>query len=187
MRVGTRADGERARLLGQMEHFVHSPFISVLLWFDREITDLDHAWLLDTTIEWFFHKSRIRGHAAGARSYVEVMIAGSQRELTKSRAEILESALAELARFFPGGGRAKVVKSGILKEARATFSVTPGLDGARPAQATGSAGAVSGGGLDPDGLALDDGGSGAQWASGGRGGVWGKRGGSWCRSCRRPG
>jgi zeta-carotene desaturase len=47
----------------KMARQVHSPFTSILLWFDREITDLDHAWLLDTTIEWFFHKSRIRRYA----------------------------------------------------------------------------------------------------------------------------
>ena len=43
----------------------HSSFTSILLWFDREITDLDHAWLLDSTIEWFFHKSRIRRYRNG--------------------------------------------------------------------------------------------------------------------------
>jgi zeta-carotene desaturase len=31
---------------------------------------------------------------------------------------------------------AKLLKSGVLKEARATFSVTPGLDSYRPKQAT---------------------------------------------------
>ncbi len=122
-------------LLGRMEHFEHSPFISVLLWFDREITPLDHAWLLDTTIQWFFHKSRIR--RAGAGSYVEVVIAGSKRELPMGRAEILEEALGELKRFFPDVAGARLVKSGILKEARATFSVTPGLDRSRPDQASG--------------------------------------------------
>ena len=50
----------REELESKMARQVHSPYTSVLLWFDREITDLDHAWLLDTTIEWFFHKSRIR-------------------------------------------------------------------------------------------------------------------------------
>jgi zeta-carotene desaturase len=37
-----------------------------------------------------------------------------------------------LARFFPVVREAKLIKSGILKEARATFSVTPGLDQYRP-------------------------------------------------------
>ncbi len=60
---------------------MHSPFTSILLWFDREITDLDHAWLLDTTIEWFFHKSRIRRYAPEKGSYVELVIAGSRAQL----------------------------------------------------------------------------------------------------------
>ncbi len=51
-----------------MSRFVHSPFISILLWYDREITELDHAWLLDTTIQWFFHKSRIRGYEPGGEA-----------------------------------------------------------------------------------------------------------------------
>ena len=130
------AEAARVELLGKMARFVHSPFISILLWYDRQISDLDHAWLLDTTIQWFFHKSRIRRWAPERGSYVEVVIAGSRTELPKSRAEILGPALAELQRFFPEAGRAKLLKSGILKEARATFSVTPGLDSVRPAQAT---------------------------------------------------
>jgi squalene-associated FAD-dependent desaturase len=115
---------------------VHSPFTSILLWFDREITDLDHAWLLDTTIEWFFHKSRIRRYAPEKGSYVELVIAGSRVQLGLSREEILSSALGELAMFFPEVKRAKLVKSGVLKEARATFSVVPGLDRFRPGAQT---------------------------------------------------
>jgi zeta-carotene desaturase len=53
-----------------------------------------------------------------------------------TRDEILTGALKELQVFFPEVKRARLVKSGILKEARATFSVMPGLDQFRPAQAT---------------------------------------------------
>ena len=120
----------------KMAQQVHSPFTSILLWFDREITDLDHAWLLDTTIEWFFHKSRIRRYAPERGSYVELVIAGSRAQLGMTREEILSSALKELQLFFPDVKRAKLVKSGVLKEARATFSVVPGLDRFRPTQAT---------------------------------------------------
>ena len=128
---------ERVDLLGKMGQFVHSPFISILLWYDRQVSDLDHAWLLDTTIQWFFHKSRIRNYAPEGGSHVELVIAGSKRELPMSRAEILGPALAEFERFFPEVQKAKLLKSGILKEARATFSVTPGLEPYRPQQATG--------------------------------------------------
>jgi squalene-associated FAD-dependent desaturase len=120
----------------KMARQVHSPFTSILLWFDREITDLDHAWLLDTTIEWFFHKSRIRRYAPEKGSYVELVIAGSRAQLSMTREEILSSALNELQMFFPEVRRAKLIKNGVLKEARATFSVVPGLDAFRPAQST---------------------------------------------------
>lgn len=126
----------RADLGSKIAHQIHSPFTSILLWFDREITDLDHAWLLDTTIEWFFHKSRIRRYASEKGSYVELVIAGSRAQLGMSREEILSSALKELEMFFPAVKQAKLIKSGVLKEARATFSVTPGLDHFRPQQKT---------------------------------------------------
>jgi len=120
----------------KMARQTHSPFTSILLWYDREITELDHAWLLDTTIEWFFHKSRIRRYAKEKGSYVELVIAGSKAQLSQSREEILSSALRELELFFPEVKQAKLVKSGVLKEARATFSVTTGLDPFRPKQET---------------------------------------------------
>jgi zeta-carotene desaturase len=126
----------KAVLEPKIKHFVHSPFTSILLWYDREITDLDHAWLLDTTIEWFFHKSRIRRYAPEKGSYVELVIAGSKAQLGMGREEILTSALREFETFFPAAKQAKLLKSGVLKEARATFSVTPNLDRNRPQQAT---------------------------------------------------
>lgn len=134
--AGSRGEEQRVKLVEQMSHFVHSPFISILMWFDRQITELNHAWLLDSTIQWFFHKSQIRGYGSERGSYAEVVIAGSRAELPKSREELVRAAVAELRRFFPEVGRATLVKSGVLKEARATFSVVPGLDRYRPEQRT---------------------------------------------------
>ena len=122
------------------DRFRNAPICTVHLWFDREITDLDHAVLLDTGIQWIFHKSRIRRWLADRGSYVELTISASFAQLHQSREAILASALRELQLFFPAVAEAKLVKSGILKDARATFSVTPGMDAYRPAQATGEAG-----------------------------------------------
>jgi squalene-associated FAD-dependent desaturase len=119
-------------LASDMSRFVHAPYTTVHLWFDRQITDLHHAALLDTTVQWMFHKSRIRSYPEEHGSYVELVIAASSAQLKMERSEILDGALAELASFFPEVKRANVAKSGILKEARATFSVLPGLDKLRP-------------------------------------------------------
>ena len=123
-------------LFRDLGRFVHAPYTTVHLWFDRQITDLDHAALLDTTIQWIFHKSRIRSYPEARGSYVELVIAASHAQLKMERSAILDGALRELALFFPEVKRAKVVKSGILKEARATFSVLPGLDRIRPRAAS---------------------------------------------------
>jgi squalene-associated FAD-dependent desaturase len=131
-----RNGNSKANLESKLGRFEHSPFTSILLWYDRQITDLDHAWLLDTTIEWFFHKSKIRRYAPEKGSYVELVIAGSKAQLGMTREDILSSALRELEMFFPGVKQAKLLKSGVLKEARATFSITPGLDRFRPRQTT---------------------------------------------------
>ena len=53
-----------------------------------------------------------------------------------SREQILASALSEAELFFPTIREATLLKSAVLKEARATFSVTPGLDRFRPSQTT---------------------------------------------------
>jgi squalene-associated FAD-dependent desaturase len=119
-------------LEGDFARFVHAPYTTVHLWFDRQITELHHAALLDTTIQWIFHKSKIRSYPDEQGSYAELVIAASAAQLKMGRTEILDSAMVELASFFPEVKRAKVVKSGILKEARATFSVLPGLDKFRP-------------------------------------------------------
>jgi squalene-associated FAD-dependent desaturase len=44
----------------QVDHFENSPITGIHLWFDRQISDLDHAVLLDRTIQWMFHKSRLQ-------------------------------------------------------------------------------------------------------------------------------
>lgn len=134
--VASEDEAAKAELAQSLGSFVHSPFTSILLWYDREISTLDHAWLLDSTIEWFFHKSRIRRYDPAAGSYVELVIAGSRAQLKQTREEILQPALRELATYFPAVQEAKLLKSGILKEAHATFSVTPGLDRFRPGQET---------------------------------------------------
>jgi zeta-carotene desaturase len=151
-------EAPRSDLLADLARFTHSPFLSILLWYDRPITDLPHAWLLDSPLHWFVNKSLVRSqqHAPdnvgvphpsqregwdvspppNEACYVEVIIAGSCTTLTQSREQILTPALAELARFFPETRNARLLKSGILKEARATFSLPPGLDALRPTQRT---------------------------------------------------
>ncbi len=125
---------EAEQLAINLGHFGHSPITGIHLWFDREITDLEHAILLDATIQWLFHKSRLqpekRRGAPG--SYVELVVSASKSMVEMQRQEIIDLALRELAEFFPLVAQAKLVKAAVVKEVRATYSIRPQLDLLRP-------------------------------------------------------
>src|SRR5262249_52931398 len=72
----------------------------------------------------------------GSGSYVELVVSASKSMVQKSREEVLELALRELAEFFPHVGEAKVVKATVIKEIYATYSILPGLDQYRPGAET---------------------------------------------------
>jgi squalene-associated FAD-dependent desaturase len=118
-----------------LARFETSPITGIHLWFDRQITDLDHAVLLDRTIQWMFHKSKLLGRDENG-SYVELVVSSSKTLVEKSRAEIIELALAELREFFPGSRDAILVKSTVIKEIHATYSPQPGVDANRPGSET---------------------------------------------------
>ena len=128
-----------------LSRFETSPITGIHLWFDRQITDLDHAVLLDRTIQWMFHKSRIQtirsqsGNGTGTDvggSYVELVVSSSKSLIEQSRPEIIDLAVRELREFFPAAREASLVKSAVIKEIHATYSPRPGIDVYRPASAT---------------------------------------------------
>ncbi|HKW18962.1 MAG TPA: hydroxysqualene dehydroxylase HpnE [Terriglobales bacterium] len=131
---------ESRDLREEISHFETSPITGVHLWFDRQITDLPHAVLLDRTIQWMFHKSLLLGSRNGennsSSSYLELVISSSKSLVEKSRQEIIDLALAELREFFPAAKEAKLVKATVIKELNATFSPKPGIDQYRPSQQT---------------------------------------------------
>jgi len=119
-------------LRAKLERFGSSPITGIHLWFDREITDMPHAALLDRTIQWMFHKSKFQEKREGPGSYVELVVSASKSLVQKSREDILEIAVRELAEFFPIVKEAKVLKAAVIKEVYATYSISPGLDQYRP-------------------------------------------------------
>ena len=111
-----------------LEGFEHSPITGIHLWFDRCITDLPHATLLDRTVQWMFNKS--------GGQYVQLVVSASRSLVEMPRAEVIALAVRELAEFFPLAKQAKLEKAHVVKEIRATFSARPGLEQARPLSAT---------------------------------------------------
>ena len=127
-----------AELATMLQKFQSSPITGIHLWFDREITDLEHAVLLDRTIQWLFHKSKLQARTSTEQqgSYVELVVSSSKSLVEKSRQEIIDLSLKELTEFFPEVGRAKLLKATVVKELHATYSALPLSDRYRPASVT---------------------------------------------------
>jgi zeta-carotene desaturase len=124
--------GDADALAAQIQQLEHGAICSVHLWFDREITDLDHAVLLDREIHWMYNKSRLQPGRKSQGSYLELVVSASHKFAALSREEAIGLAVRELAEFFPAMAEAKLVKAALVKEVRATFTVPPGIDAARP-------------------------------------------------------
>jgi squalene-associated FAD-dependent desaturase len=118
------------------EQLESSPITGIHLWFDRNVTDLQHAVLLDRTIQWMFHKSKLLGRESNGGSYLELVVSSSKSLLEKSRNEIVELAVRELGEFFPRARQARLVKATVIKEVHATWSPSPGVDRHRPPAVT---------------------------------------------------
>jgi squalene-associated FAD-dependent desaturase len=127
---------ESNSLREKISHFENSPITGIHLWFDRQISDLDHAVLLDRTIQWMFHKSRLQPSRSTEGSYVELVVSSSKSLIDKSKTQVVELALKEVREFFPGAGQANLIKSAVIKEVNATYSPGPGIDLHRPTPET---------------------------------------------------
>jgi zeta-carotene desaturase len=127
---GLPAAEDAPKLAAKIERHEHWPICSVHLWFDREITELEHAVLLDREIHWLYNQSRLQGRGG---NYIELVVSATRAFAALSREEAVGKAMRELAEFFPVVKEARLEKVALVKEVRATFGVPPGIDAARPA------------------------------------------------------
>ncbi len=102
----------------------HAPITGVHLWFDREITTLPHATLLDRTMQWMFNKDSGR--------YLQLVVSASRDLTALPRGEIIDMAIGDLRLYFPRVLEAKLLKAHVVKEQRATFSAAPETEALRP-------------------------------------------------------
>jgi zeta-carotene desaturase len=120
-------------LRNSLARFESSPITGIHLWFDRNVSDLEHAVLLDRTIQWMFHKSKLQNRGNnGHGSYVELVVSASKSLVEKSRQEIVDMALSEFREFFPAAQQANLMKATVIKEVHATYSPRPGIEVDRP-------------------------------------------------------
>lgn len=139
-RVAGRLLGETMCLPRERDHRGSTlepvPITGVHLWFDRPITDLPHAVLIDRTGQWLFRREAPATESGHAGSYYQVVISASREEASWPREDLVRQVCSELATIWPAAASARLLHWRVVTEPEAVFSVGPNVDVDRPATLT---------------------------------------------------
>ena len=123
--------GEKALLgdvVGRASRLTSSPIVTVNLWFDRVVMNEPFIGLPGRDMQWVFDKRQVFG---GDASHLSLVSSGASPLVAKTNAELIAAAHQELADAMPEVRAARLVRSTVVREPRATFSLAPGQP-ARP-------------------------------------------------------
>jgi squalene-associated FAD-dependent desaturase len=121
---------------GCLDQFKSAPIVSINLWYDEPVTDLEFAGLLDARIEWVFNKGAIAGAPDKRPQHLALVISGAHEVAGKPKEELIALAVDEMRRFFPAARKRHPVHAYVVREHDATISHTVGTAALRPAQRT---------------------------------------------------
>jgi len=100
-----------------------SPIVTVNLWFDRPVLTERFVGLIGTVFHWAFDKAAILRERAG---HLSVVASGAAELAQMENPRIVQLVLSDLRAALPGARTARLLRSVVVKERRATFSLAPG-------------------------------------------------------------
>jgi len=110
-----------------------SPIVTVNLWLDRGVLPAPFVGLPGCTFQWVFDKRQVFGDSASHLSFVS---SGAASVVAEPNERLAELAWTELQASLPAARSARLLRSVVVRERRATFSLAPGQP-PRPASQTG--------------------------------------------------
>jgi hydroxysqualene dehydroxylase len=102
---------------------VASPIVTVNLWFDRGVLPAPFVGLPGRTFQWVFDKRQVLGDSA---SHLSCVSSGAAAVVALSSEALGARARDELVAALPDAGAARLLRSLVVRERRATFSLAPG-------------------------------------------------------------
>jgi len=100
-----------------------SPIVTVNLWFDGPVMTNRFVGLVDGPMHWVFDKSAIFGEVAG---HLSVVASGADDLAAMDNPAVTRAATEQLARALPETRARTLVRSVVVREHRASFSLAPG-------------------------------------------------------------
>jgi uncharacterized protein with NAD-binding domain and iron-sulfur cluster len=120
-----------------LDRFESAPIVSINLWYEEPVTDLEFVGLLDSPIEWVFNKNAIGSGGGAARTrrrlqHLALVISGAHQVASKSKEALIALADSQVKRFFPASRRQKPFHAFVVREHDATLSHRVGTARLRP-------------------------------------------------------
>jgi zeta-carotene desaturase len=116
-----------------LQEMEFSPIVGVHFWFDRLIDCPEALALLDRRSDWIFHKNK-NFDMPDDGSYLSIVASADPELADMPKEKVEQIILQEVHEALPQTRDAKVVRSLVLKERKATFSPKPGFEALRPDQ-----------------------------------------------------
>lgn len=109
-----------------------SPIVSIHLWFDRPSMDVAYVGLIGRRVQWLFDRRRILAESGKRASSISAVISGAHGYVDLGKEDLVSITREDLLGTFPESGKAKLLHAIVIKEKRATFSPTVGVERLRP-------------------------------------------------------
>lgn len=119
-----------------LKNFVSAPIVSINLWYENPVTEVEFVGLLDSPIQWVFNKNAIGGKPSSGLYQLALVISGAHDAAKMTKESLIEMATSEINRHFPEANNPTPIHAYVIKEQHATISHTVGVAAQRPSQQT---------------------------------------------------
>lgn len=111
-----------------------SPILGVHLWFDQHIMQLPHLVLVERDVQWLFNKG-VASDGPHCIQHVHAVISAADAWMSLDEERIIQRVMADVHHVLPTSIGLQPIDARAIKEKRATFALTPGIDDLRPSAA----------------------------------------------------
>ena len=124
--------GAMSAIVASASRMTSKPIVTVNLWYDRLVMDDLFVGLPGREMQWVFDKRRVFGESA---SHLSLVASGADALAGAGNEQLVALAAREVAAAIPGARAAILLRGTVIREKRATFSLSPG-EPPRPGVAT---------------------------------------------------
>ena len=122
----------KTSFFASLDQLQTAPIVNVYLWYDRPVMEQDFVALVDSPLQWVFNKSGIMDRSEAQGQYVAVSLSAAFDYVNQPKQALQQMCVEAMTDAFPKAKSARVTRSLVVKQEKATFRCLPGSERFRP-------------------------------------------------------